>query len=44
MGFVKTTAQPRLLALFVQRVDAAAGHLGHQEFNGVGADIDDSTA
>jgi hypothetical protein len=44
MGPVKAAAQPRLLALFEQWVHLAAGHLGHEQFHGVGADIDDGAA
>ena len=44
MGRVETTAQPGLLALFQEWIHAATGHLGHQKFHGVGANIDHGAA
>src|SRR5439155_27049936 len=41
---VKAAAEPGLLASFQEWMNAAPGHLGHEEFNGVGADINDRSA
>ena len=43
-GLVESAAQPCLLALFEQRLDLASGYLGHQQFYGIGADINDGSA
>ena len=40
-GFVKAPAQPRLPAFLVNRAHVAPGHVGHQQLDRVGADIND---
>jgi hypothetical protein len=42
--FVKIFAEPRLPAFLVNRLHVAPGHVGHQQFDRVGADINDSAA
>ena len=42
--FVKAFAQPRLPAFFMHRLHVAPAHVGHQQFDRVGADINDGAA
>jgi hypothetical protein len=41
-GFVKTPAQARLPAFLMHRPHVASRHVGDQQFDRVGADINDS--
>ena len=40
-GFVKSPAKPGLPAFLMHRLHVASGHVGHQQFDRVGADIND---
>ena len=44
MRFVKSLAEPRLPAFFMHRPHVAPRHVGHQQFDRVGADINDGAA
>jgi hypothetical protein len=42
--FIKSPAEPRLPAFFVDGLHVASGNIGHQQFYRVGADINDGAA
>ena len=44
MRLIEAVAEASLLALLADGLDRVAGHIGYQQFHGVGADINNSAA